>query len=89
MAVQKLASAVGSLTCGALANVVKKTFDETCSNPNKQKQCLMARFEYRDSSVFTVLGSNDAALLDTNSQPMTSGAMKTIRSWSHLSMSAV
>jgi hypothetical protein len=88
MAVQKLALAVGSLTCGAPANVVKKTF-ETCSNPNKQKQCLMARFEYRDTSVFTVLGSNDAALLDTNSQPMTSGTMKTIRSWSHLSMSAV
>jgi hypothetical protein len=72
--IQKLASGVGSLTCGALANVVENTFDETCCDPKKQMQSLMARFEYRgDASGFTLLGSIDTPLLDTNNQPKTSG----------------
>jgi hypothetical protein len=58
----------------ALANVVEKTFDEMCNNPNKQMQSFTTRFEYRgDVSVFTASGSNDTPLPDTSSQPMTSG----------------
>jgi hypothetical protein len=36
----------------------------------------MARFDYRgDAFVFIASGSNDAPLLDMNSQPMTSGTL--------------
>jgi hypothetical protein len=62
-------------TRGAPSNIVEKTFDETSRNPKKHIQSFMARFEYRgDTFVFTASGGNDAPMLDTNNQPMTSGS---------------